>query len=284
MRTLRFILVFVVIASFVLVQVAFAEEFTKAASQGCCPGMKAQSSCPKSSETVSAQKEVKGGGICPEGCACPKCKKCEGVSKESCPDGCKCPMCMKGQGFEKLDANQDGAISIDEWKGCQAGFAQLDKDLDCKLTPEEFKAFECKKGCEYMKNTSSLDKDNDGMISSEEWNGCPEKFKALDADQDGKVSIDEVKTAHKAWCKACKPASSDWLKTKFEMKDTNKDGVLSTEEWSGSPEKFKMLDADENGSISMEEMAAKYQTKMKAGEGCPCCTGTKTKTSEEKTE
>jgi hypothetical protein len=42
--------------------------------------------------------------------------------------------------FKKLDANNDGAVSRDEWKGRAKAFARLDTNHDGKLTKDELRA------------------------------------------------------------------------------------------------------------------------------------------------
>lgn len=51
--------------------------------------------------------------------------------------------------FAKADTNQDGALSLEEWKAAgrrERGFSMIDADRDGKLTPEELRAAAAKYG------------------------------------------------------------------------------------------------------------------------------------------
>lgn len=51
--------------------------------------------------------------------------------------------------FAKADTNQDGALSLEEWKAAgrrERGFSMIDADRDGKLTAEELRAAAAKYG------------------------------------------------------------------------------------------------------------------------------------------
>jgi Ca2+-binding EF-hand superfamily protein len=51
--------------------------------------------------------------------------------------------------FAKTDANQDGAISLEEWTAAgrrERGFQMIDADHDGKVTPDELRAAAAKRG------------------------------------------------------------------------------------------------------------------------------------------
>ena len=117
---------------------------------------------------------------------------------------------------------------------------------------------------------TDMDTDKNGLISLDEWKGCPKEFKKLDKDESGSLSKEEIKGSSqffkdfKAYHKkACFKKGKFDAKKKFSYKDKNKDGILSSEEWPGCPDEFKKMDKNEDGGISLEEFELKFQFKGK---------------------
>lgn len=65
-----------------------------------------------------------------------------------------------------------------------------------------------------------------GAASATEAKPCPDTFKALDKNGDGKLSLDEFKAGGK-----------DNTEDAFKAKDANKDGALTVEELCGAAKK-----------------------------------------------
>jgi Ca2+-binding EF-hand superfamily protein len=91
----------------------------------------------------------------------------------------------KGGALKRMDANNAGKISRDEWKGKPEGFAKLDKDGDGSLTREELSA--------RRNRMKEMDANNDGKISREEWKGRPKQFTKLDTNNDGELTREELR-------------------------------------------------------------------------------------------
>ncbi|HYQ27810.1 MAG TPA: hypothetical protein VER04_11345 [Polyangiaceae bacterium] len=98
----------------------------------------------------------------------------------------------------KADANADGVITVEELKAGEEKMraehlAKVDTDHDGKVSPEERKAaFETFAQERFAK----MDKNNDGALSKDEigdkrW----ERLSVADADKNGSVTRDELKTA-----------------------------------------------------------------------------------------
>ena len=108
---------------------------------------------------------------------------------------------------------------------------------------------------------SALDKDGDGMISTEEMAGAPAALAKLDANQDGKISMEEMRPARFGGRggpgergEARPPDSAELVKTLMAF-DANGDGKLSKAE---VPERmqglFDRADADKDGVLTAEEL------------------------------
>lgn len=93
--------------------------------------------------------------------------------------------------MKRLDINNDGVISRDEWKGKPEAFDRIDKDGDGSLTREEFgNAPRPQAG-----RLKQMDANNDGKISRDEWKGAPKRFDRIDADGDGAITREELRSA-----------------------------------------------------------------------------------------
>ena len=98
----------------------------------------------------------------------------------------------------KADTDADGVITVEELKAGEEKFraehlAKVDTDHDGKVSPEERKAAFEKFAEEHF---AKMDKNNDGALSKDEigdkrW----ERLSVADADKNGSVTREEIKTA-----------------------------------------------------------------------------------------
>ncbi len=95
--------------------------------------------------------------------------------------------------IRRLDINNDGRISRDEWKGNPAAFDRIDKDGDGSLTREELREAARRQAG----RLDQMDANKDGQISRDEWKGNEERFKRLDANGDGALTKEEIRGAHR---------------------------------------------------------------------------------------
>ena len=115
------------------------------------------------------------------------------------------------------------------------------------------------------KSFKTLDKDEDGVLSFDEYKGKRRKpeaieraeqiFKLIDADDDLKVSLQEFTN---------KPAEA-----RFKMMDQNDDGEITCDEYKGKRKKpeeidqaeqrFKKIDMDGDKKLTVEELKAAQQ-------------------------
>jgi len=90
--------------------------------------------------------------------------------------------------MKRMDINNDGAISRDEWKGKPKVFDRIDKNGDGKLTREVLAAAARRQAGRF----NQMDTNNDGKISRDEWKGKPKRFDRLDANGDGVITKEEL--------------------------------------------------------------------------------------------
>ncbi|MGE0128695.1 MAG: EF-hand domain-containing protein [Blastocatellales bacterium] len=95
-----------------------------------------------------------------------------------------------GKKMKRMDTNNDGAISRDEWKGKPRVFDKIDKNNDGSLSRGESTIAGHNRGGRHLKQ---MDTNNDRQISRDEWKGGDEAFSQLDANNDGVISREELK-------------------------------------------------------------------------------------------
>ena len=100
---------------------------------------------------------------------------------------------QRGDRLAKIDANMDGKISREEWPRNPEAFSRLDSNNDGFLTKDEMHHAKGK-GMRGHRSFETMDPNNDGQITREEWKGRAEVFDRLDANRDGVVKADEVKS------------------------------------------------------------------------------------------
>lgn len=95
-----------------------------------------------------------------------------------------------GAKLKKMDTNQDGQITRDEWKGRDRGFQRADRNNDGVISREEVLTGRRKLRKRPLKQ---MDTDKNGQISRGEWLGNPELFSKLDQNNDGVITKEELK-------------------------------------------------------------------------------------------
>lgn len=119
-----------------------------------------------------------------------------------------------GERFKAADTNNDGMINREEAKSLPRvakDFDAIDANKDGQATADELRAFHKAHRGEHGRHRGEflkkLDTNADGRISKAEAQAAPrlaERFDALDANQDGFVTAEEMKAAHGRHARAAK--------------------------------------------------------------------------------
>ena len=111
---------------------------------------------------------------------------------------------------------------------------------------------------------SAMDRNGDGVITRQEWNGSDQSFKVHDWNGDGVLSGSEVKPGGRRQQSARQddpPFDSgqreyefdDWTPQGFDGLDHNHDGRLTSEEWHFNREGFRRADHNNDGLVTRAE-------------------------------
>jgi len=178
-----------------------------------------------------------------------------------------------GQGadfFDRLDTNKDGKIDADEFKGPDEAFARMDANDDGAITRDELTAGGDQAGGlrarqrdvdpaqRWQTMLQRFDANQDGKISSEEFQGRQEVLRFLDANNDNVITEEEAlqagnRTRNQGGDRGQMDPAQRWQRL-IENCDANEDGKISAEEWPGRAEGFARFDQDGDGVLVQDEL------------------------------
>ena len=173
----------------------------------------------------------------------------------------------------RFDANEDGVISAEEFRGPEQAMRALDANNDGTITQEE--ALGAAQGRprdgvaraggavdpaqRWQRIVQAADADKDGKLSAAEWPGQAERFTALDADGDGFLGQDEMAALRPeppADAQANRAGRQDMIGAFIRMMDADGDGQVSAEEWANF---LAGADVNQDEMMSRDELMAKLQ-------------------------
>ena len=107
----------------------------------------------------------------------------------------------------------------------------------------------------------AMDRNNDGRVTREEWNGSARSFEVHDWNNDGVLSGEEVRPGGRR-AAALEPVDHapnrfernlNWTRNNFTNLDHNRDNRLSSNEWHFDLETFRRVDANRDNHLSLAE-------------------------------
>ena len=143
--------------------------------------------------------------------------------------------------FNNLDHNRDGRLAANEWHFDLETFRRVDRNRDDVINLQEFIGENWDDDRD--ESFDDIDWNNNGVVERSEWHGGADEFTWLDRNRDGRLSRYEVVGSQ---------ASFDtW--DQFQGLDYDRNGSLSRAEWHWSNASFTQRDSNRDGVISRQE-------------------------------
>ena len=161
--------------------------------------------------------------------------------------------------FPGMDRNNDGRITRSEWRGDARTFEANDWNNDDVLSGDELRLERPRGTAEFgaadefddwtAGGFTSLDRDRNNRISSNEWSGSRAEFRRVDENGDGTISrpefLDQADFADDR---------SGRREDRFTRLDRNRDNRVDRGEWNGASARYDALDANGDGVLTRAEM------------------------------
>jgi Ca2+-binding EF-hand superfamily protein len=147
--------------------------------------------------------------------------------------------------FDRLDRNDNGYISRNEWTGAERVFERVDRNEDGRLSRTEVRRWDEQREERLEERFYESDRNRDRRLSEREWWGNDLAFERLDVNGDDYLSWREVRDRDVYGNRA--------EDRQFRQLDRNDDGRLTKAEFRGSRREFDRLDRNDDGWITAVE-------------------------------
>jgi Ca2+-binding EF-hand superfamily protein len=161
--------------------------------------------------------------------------------------------------FAAMDANNDGRISREEWRGSDTSFKVHDWDGNGVLSGDEVRL-----GAQ--RRTRAEEDFEPERLALRDWS--PSRFTTIDRNRDGRVTRDEWYYDMDGFLRADRNRDNvvtraeflggeidDDREETFADLDNDRDGRVERNEWHGSREAFEWMDRNNDGVLSRAEVA-----------------------------
>jgi len=104
-----------------------------------------------------------------------------------------------------------------------------------------------------------MDRNNDGVITRDEWRGSERSFQMHDWNGDGRLSGDEVRVGGQRTPEQADHAANryernlNWTQSSFNALDHNRDRRITRNEWHFDSETFNRVDVNDDNALSAQE-------------------------------
>jgi Ca2+-binding EF-hand superfamily protein len=162
--------------------------------------------------------------------------------------------------FERMDTNKDAQVSrLEAELASKSLFAKLDSNGDGEITKAEAESSaRVVRQEELAAHFKTLDADRDGRLTLDESKLPAAFFERLDADKNRNVTLAEFQAMPE------KSGASQQLE--FDRADLNRDGKLTREEGGRSAqERFALIDTNKDNLVTRPELEARVDAMMKGG-------------------
>jgi Ca2+-binding EF-hand superfamily protein len=177
---------------------------------------------------------------------------------------------MLKQLMERFDADKDGRVTKEEWKGRPEIFVRLDANKDGAITKDEVEKAMQRMAHWRGRSADAMlrrwDSDKDGAISREEWRLDRAFFDRFDRNKDGVLRADELVVFGRGRRGRKSPMTLGRFLKEF---DKNGDGKVARDECRDE-RRFAEMDADGDGVLSRAEFtgpAGLFEKKDRNGDG-----------------